>query len=74
MAMNILGHSQIAVTRNIYSHVIPAMQQEAAGHMDAMLGTRPTGTPATDQDNGDKGWPRCCRGGCQSPSETTRAA
>jgi len=23
---------------NIYSHVIPAMQQEAAGQMDAMLG------------------------------------
>ena len=38
MVMDILGHSQIAVTMNIYSHVIPAMQQDAAGQMDAMLG------------------------------------
>jgi hypothetical protein len=32
--MDILGHSQIALTTNTYGHVIPAMQQEAAGHMD----------------------------------------
>lgn len=38
MVMDILGHSQIAVTMNIYGHVIPAMQHEAAGHMDAALG------------------------------------
>lgn len=38
MVMDILGHSQIAVTMNTYGHVIPAMQQEAAGHMDAALG------------------------------------
>ena len=37
--MDILGHSQIAVTMNIYGHVMPAMQQEAAGHMDAALTT-----------------------------------
>ena len=35
--MDILGHAQIAVTMNTYGHVIPAMQQEAAGHMDAAL-------------------------------------
>jgi integrase len=34
----VLGHSQIAVTMNTYGHVIPAMQQEAAGHVDAALG------------------------------------
>ena len=38
MVMDILGHSQIAVTMNIYGHVIPAMQQEAAGQIDAALG------------------------------------
>jgi integrase len=38
MVMDILGHSQIAVTMNTYGHVIPAMQQEAASHMDAALG------------------------------------
>jgi hypothetical protein len=35
--MDILGHSQIAVTMNIYGHVMPAMQQ-AAGQIDAALG------------------------------------
>jgi integrase len=38
MVMDILGHSQIAVTMNTYGHAIPAMQHEAAGHMDAALG------------------------------------
>jgi integrase len=38
MVMDVLGHSQISVTMNTYGHVIPAMQQEAAGHMDAALG------------------------------------
>jgi integrase len=38
MVIDVLGHSQIAVTMNTYGHVIPAMQQEAAGHMDAALG------------------------------------
>jgi len=36
--MDILGHSQIAATMNIYGHFIPAMQQEAAGQIDAALG------------------------------------
>jgi integrase len=36
--MDILGHSQISVTMNIYGHVMPAMQQEAAGQIDAALG------------------------------------
>ena len=35
--MEILGHSQIAVTMNLYAHVIPAMQKEVAGQMDAIL-------------------------------------
>ncbi len=29
---------QIAITINTYGRVIPAMQQEAADHMDAALG------------------------------------
>ena len=45
--MDILGHSQIAVTMNIYAHVIPAMQHEAAGHIDAALDTS-EGTAETD--------------------------
>jgi hypothetical protein len=36
LVMEILGHSQIAVTMNTYSHVIP-MQREVANQMDAIL-------------------------------------
>jgi integrase len=32
-----LGHSQIGVTMDIYSHVLPSMQQEAAGKLDKVL-------------------------------------
>jgi integrase len=39
--MEILGHSQISVTMNLYAHVIPAMQKEVAGRMDAILSTPP---------------------------------
>jgi hypothetical protein len=35
--MDIIGHSQTAVTLNIYGHVMRAMQEEAAGHIDAVL-------------------------------------
>lgn len=35
--MDVLGHSQVAVTMNTYGHVIPAMQQSAAAEIDAAL-------------------------------------
>ncbi|HEX5004955.1 MAG TPA: tyrosine-type recombinase/integrase [Gemmatimonadales bacterium] len=36
-----LGHSSIAITLDLYSHVIPGMQAEAAEKLGAMiLGTR----------------------------------
>jgi integrase len=38
VVMEILGHSQISVTMNTYSHVSLALQQEAAARMDALLG------------------------------------
>jgi integrase len=37
LVMDILGHSQISLTMNLYSHVIPAMQVEVAARMDEML-------------------------------------
>lgn len=37
--METLGHSQITLTLNTYSHVIPALQREAADKMEAMFGT-----------------------------------
>ena len=33
-----LGHSTIAITLDLYSHVTPTMQREAAAVMDAVLG------------------------------------
>jgi integrase len=38
VVMEILGHSQISLTMDTYSHVIPALTREAANHMDAILG------------------------------------
>ena len=36
--METLGHSQISITSDLYSHVAPALQQEAADAMDRALG------------------------------------
>jgi site-specific recombinase XerD len=43
-----LGHSQISVTLDIYSHVMPSMQVDAARSLDAML------VPAPAKENGGK--------------------
>ncbi|MFF4387130.1 tyrosine-type recombinase/integrase [Streptomyces sp. NPDC001552] len=37
VVMEILGHSQIAVTMNVYAHVVQDTQREAIGHMDRLL-------------------------------------
>lgn len=37
LVMDILGHSQISLTMNTYSHVIPVMQREVAAKMDEIL-------------------------------------
>ena len=39
--MEILGHSQIAVTMNVYAHVVQDTQREAVSHMDRLLRRRP---------------------------------
>jgi integrase len=38
--METLGHSQIGLTLNTYSHVMPALMRDAADAMDRMLGAR----------------------------------
>ena len=38
VVMETLGHSQISLTLNTYSHVIPALGREAAQRMDEVLG------------------------------------
>ncbi len=35
--IRLLGHSQIAVTMNIYAHVVQDTQREAVSHLDRML-------------------------------------
>jgi hypothetical protein len=37
VVMEVLGHSQISLTLNTDSHVIPSLQSDAAKLMDAML-------------------------------------
>ncbi len=37
VVMEILGHSQMSLTMDTYSHVMPTLQQEAAGLMEALL-------------------------------------
>lgn len=37
VVMELLGHSQIAVTMNTYSHLVPALRKEAAEAMEAAL-------------------------------------
>lgn len=37
VVMETLGHSQISLTMNTYSHVMPVLQREAAEKMGAIL-------------------------------------
>jgi integrase len=41
VVMETLGHSQISLTMNTYSHVMPALQRDAAERMDALLAAKP---------------------------------
>jgi integrase len=38
IVQEILGHSQIAITLDIYAHVLPTMQEEAMNKIDEALG------------------------------------
>jgi integrase len=35
--METAGHSQVSLTLNTYTHVLPALQKEVAAKMDAIL-------------------------------------
>jgi integrase len=37
VVMELLGHSQIAMTMDLYSHVVPELKREAADRMDALF-------------------------------------
>lgn len=38
VVMDLLGHSQISLTANTYSHIMPELRREAADRMEAILG------------------------------------
>jgi integrase len=40
VVMETLGHSEVGITLNTYSHVLPALEDEAAAAMDRALGSR----------------------------------
>lgn len=37
VVMDLLGHSQISLTLNTYSHVVPSLREDAADRMDSLL-------------------------------------
>lgn len=41
VVMEILGHSQISITMDVYTHVVQDTQREAISHMDRLLRQRP---------------------------------
>lgn len=40
VVMEILGHSQISITMDVYTHVVQDTQREAMSHMDRLLRKR----------------------------------
>jgi integrase len=38
--MELLGHSQISLTMDTYSHVMPVLERQAADAMEALCGTK----------------------------------
>ncbi len=45
VVMEILGHSQISITMDVYTHVVQDTQREAMSHMDRLLRKRRPGRP-----------------------------
>ncbi|GAB2882324.1 hypothetical protein GCM10027074_58400 [Streptomyces deserti] len=43
VVMEILGHSQISITMDVYTHVVQDTQREAMSHMDRLLRKRRPG-------------------------------
>ncbi|WP_448624999.1 tyrosine-type recombinase/integrase [Geodermatophilus sp. URMC 64] len=57
VVMELLGHSQMRTTMDIYSHVMPALAREAADRMGAVLLMRPASTATTIATRDDSGRP-----------------
>jgi integrase len=52
VVMEILGHSDISLTMNTYSHVIPGLRQDAAGRMEELLTKARVSKPAQPLERG----------------------
>lgn len=54
----VLGHKEIAITLDRYSHALPTMQATAMARLDAILGRGDDAPPAAESDKGsNKGLP-----------------
>ena len=51
-----LGHSQVGITLNLYSHATPTMQAAAVSLLDVVLGSQP-GSQAEDHSGKAAGQP-----------------
>jgi integrase len=51
VVMELLGHSQMRTTMDLYSHVMPALAREAADRMGALLPSTATQTATRDDSN-----------------------
>ena len=56
-----LGHSSITLTMDTYSHVLPTMQAEAAGRLEALLYPQPAGDGRTKRATGSRERPEAKR-------------
>jgi integrase len=54
VVMEILGHSQISITMDVYTHVVQDTQREAISHMDRLLRRRNSPGPAPGSSPGDR--------------------
>ena len=50
-----LGHSKVGTTLDLYSHVLPGMQEDAAAKMDAALKAAQKGDYKNPWSNGCRG-------------------
>ena len=48
VVQELLGHTQISMTMNIYSHVLPSMQQDAVSRLNSLLLRREEGPVGKD--------------------------
>ncbi|CAM5254542.1 hypothetical protein SXANM310S_02390 [Streptomyces xanthochromogenes] len=51
VVMEILGHSQISLTMDVYTHVVQGTQREAISHMDRLLRRRPVQDGSSGSDH-----------------------